>query len=465
MRIQRTEESCRKTVQLLLLIAAGIVIYPLSVFDGLFPGYGAYVTEKFFAVPCLLFVGSALGQRLTASARRCLLLSAAMILWFVTAQTQHWLSDMGTRNFGIFAVGYLLAFPFATVNRDSRGTGLKWIGSFYLAHSLLMVVFTGMLLLDAVPEMLAACVKWEGTRISVFSHPNGGGCMLMLGIGFSLYFMTLSGKKWEKCLMAVLTVLQFFALILTSSRTTILLVSAMVGGTLFFVLWDGGWKRFLIGAAAALAVIVTLFSLSRVLYDLHTEMQINKLILQMEQESEAHPEEDAGEQNQNLHYDEETGEYNISGTMVSVQGTLAQDMGTMNGRTYIWKAAFTALEDNPAIKTWGTEYVAAEISYRNIFPVVNAHNSWIQILMLLGMPAFALAMVFTLAAVWNIWKLMWRVHEDLSRKVAAMIVICILAASLLEVYLFTGEAIFSNFIFFLCTGYLIQWNAEASGKG
>ena len=108
--------------------------------------------------------------------------------------------------------------------------------------------------------------------------------------------------------------------------------------------------------------------------------------------------------------------------------------------------------------------MAAELSYRNPFPVVNAHNSWIQTMMLMGIPGCLLAVVFTLVAVWNLWILMWRKQEDLRRKVVAMIVICLLLAGLLEAYLFTGELLFTNFVFLLCMGYLIQWNAETAGK-
>lgn len=274
---------------------------------------------------------------------------------------------------------------------------------------------------------------------------------MMLGIGFSLYFLAQVNKKWAKGIFAVLTALQFCVLSLTNSRTTILLACALLGGTLFFVIWNGTWKRFLAGAAAAVLVIAVLFSFSGALFKFHSEAQLNRLLEQ----------EEAYDDNQFVYVDEESGEYVLAGSEGTGQGNLSQDMGTLNGRTYIWEAAFTALQDNPDLKTWGTEFVAAEISYRNYFPVVNAHNSWIQTLMLLGVPGCVLALVYTLIAVWNLWTLMWRKSEDLSKKIVAMIVICLLAAGVLEAYLFTGDLLFTHFIFFLCIGYLIQWNVEA----
>ena len=455
MKLSENGKNSSKNIQLLFLIAAGIVIYPLIVVDCLFPGYGAYIRQQYMIVPCLLFFGSAVSRQLTPLARKVILLSVAMVAWFVVAQTQHWLAGMGSRSFGIFIVGYLLALPFASVTEDASGDGLKWIGRFYVAYSLVMVVLAGILLLDVVPAALAAHVKWDGARLSVFAHPNGGGCILMLGVCFSVYFLTRAETKGRKWTWGVLTALQFGGLALTNSRTSILLSCALIAGTLFFSVWDGSWKRFLAGAAAALAVILVLFSLAGTLYDLHSQAQINKLIRQyMEQPEGAFTEQ------QKLVYGE-NGEICIAGSDTAKQGELLADAGTLNGRTEIWQAAFSTLEDNPGIRIWGTENYSAEISYRNRFPAVNAHNSWIQVTLLLGIPGGLLALLYTLIAVWNLWKVMWRKQEDISRKVVAMMVICLLAASILEAYLFDGDTIFTKLLFFLCTGYLMLWNAEA----
>lgn len=445
-----------KKLQMLYLIMAGIVIYPFMLIVTLSSGVRFYHAEEYMTLPTLLFLGAALNQKLTPLAKKCLLLSGVMVLWFVTAQTNHLLADMGNSAFGSFIVVYLLAFPYAAVTGDGqKHTGLKWIGGFYVAYSLLMTIFAGMLLMDIVPASMASGLKWAGTRAYLCAHPNGGACILMLGIGFSVYFMTQAQKRWTKNLWIVLTALQFFAQILTNSRTSIFLTCALFGGTLFFAMWNGTVKRFFAGAAAALTVMVVLFGASGVVFDLHSEIQINKII----QQTENNP-------NENLHYDEATGEYSVSSDIISAQGTLAEDMGTLNGRTYIWKAAFTALQDNPAIKMWGTEYAAVEISYRNIWPVVNAHNSWIQILMELGIPGFLLAVVYTLVAIWNLWTLVWRKQENLCKKVVALLVVCILLASIMEIYLFTGETsgTYVNFVFFLSVGYLLQWNTDASAK-
>ena len=456
MELQNNHGNPQKNLQFLCLITAGIVIFPFMILPMILPSFYFYQMEEYMAVPMLLFLGVTLGQRLSPLAKKCLLLSGMMVFWYVLVQTNHLQNHMGAKTFASFAVVYLLAFPYAVATEDGKEhRGLKWIGAFYVAYSVLMVIFGGMLLLDVVPETLAASVMWDGARASIFAHPNGGAFILLLGIGFTLYFLVKAQKKWAKAIFTVLVVLQICVQILTNSRTSILLTCALLGGTLFFFLWNGTWKRFLVGIAAALTVIVVLFSLTGSLFKMHSDYQIQKILEQGEQ----------GE-SQQIVFDEETGEYSLSGSDQSVQGDLQKDMKTLNGRTWIWLCAFESLQDNPTIKIWGTEYAAAEISYRLNFGVVNAHNAWVQILMEEGIPGLLLALVYTLVAFWNMWKLVWRKDEDLSKKIVAMITLCILLASVLEVYIFaTGmDSVFSNFVFFLCLGYLIQWNADAKAK-
>lgn len=492
MDLYRKEAESRKNIQLICLVAAGMVPFAAMLVDALFPGLGLYLAQKLIIVPCLLFFGSALTQPLSPMAKKGMLLSAVSVLWYAAAQLQHHLNHMETGNFGLFAVAYLLAFPFAMVTEDGEeNVGLKWIGGIHVAFSLLMAGLTALLLLEAVPSFLSSRVLWAGARASVFWHPNGSAFVLMLGIGFSLYFLAQQKNKWKKYAMGVLIALQFCTITLTNSRTTIFLSCALIAGTVFFAIWKGSWKQFLAGAVAAVAILAILLFAYNGLFDLHKQAQIDKLLKQEEQKTEQvqnqpapavtkpkaekqSTEEDQKtteeapktKNNQKLRVDKKTGEITIVGAGGTNQKSLSKDLGSLNGRTKIWKAAFSALRDNPVIGIWGTYYVSAEISFRNSFNVVNAHNSWIQALMLLGIPGLLVTVAYTVIAVWNLWALMWRKDEDISKKIVAMIVICLLLASVLEAYLFTGEDITNceNFLFFLCAGYLVQWNQNYRKK-
>lgn len=434
---------------MLFLLACAGPAFLFMVFDAFFPGLGYFLAERYFPVPSLLFFGSALTQRLSSSAKAGVILAAVAVLWFSAVHVQHHLSGMGTSPFGYFMVAYLLAFPYASVTEDGEeNTGLKWIGIISVGCSLLLALFAGMLLLDLVPEVLASEIFWDGARLNAIWHPNTGACNFMIGIGFSLYFFFRTPGKWTKVLCILTMAVLFGSLVLTNSRTTLLVTGALIGGAL--LLKNGSRKHFLIGAVAIVVVIVALFLLSGTVFDLHTEARIDKL-LSMEAEN------DEASASQTLWIDDESGEVRLQGQ--SGQGAFTHDMWTLNGRTPIWRAAFTVLQDNPTFKTWGTEYVAEEISYRINFSVAHAHNSWIQVLLRLGVPGLLVALAYTGIAIWNSMVLLWRKEAKVTQRLVAILVLCILMASFLENYLFVCElsTLFVNFIFFFCTGYLHEW--------
>ena len=480
-------ESNAKNIQLLYLLLGGGTVYLFVYIEAVFGGMGYFLAEKYLPVPCLLFFGSALTQRLSPMAKKSLLLSAVTVLWFAITQLQHELTGMGLRSFGIFAFVYLLGFPYAAVTEDGKASsGLKLMGKVYVASAMISVLCTALLVADAVPERLAGAIGYDGARVVALWHPNVGACALLLGIGFSLYFLVSVEKKWMKALLVSMIVLEFVAMVLTNSRTSILLSCGLMGGTLFFRIWKSGWKRFFVAFAAAVAAILLLFFLYDSMFDWHTQNRINDLLAQVETtasavQSPAAPafdeaipsetvpvtaEEVSGETipevPSGLKIDKNTGEVTLA--TGSGQSELSHDMKTLNGRFSIWKATIQALQDNPDIQRWGSEYAYMEISYRNSFRVGHAHNAWLQTWILLGTPAFLMSLVYTLVAVVNAVWLMFRKNMELNKKIVALMVMCMLAAGILEPYLFVGEMTtsFVNFLFFFCTGYLMQWNVDAS---
>lgn len=474
------ETPSEKNMQLLFLLAAGILEYLFITMESLFSYIGYYLTEDYIIVPCLLFVGVALTRNLTRSAKRDLCLSSAMVIWFVIVQIQHKISWMEPHPMGTVFFVYLMAFPFASVTEDgSKHAGLKMIGRIFVAASLVLVLYTVLLLLDCVPSVLAPYVYWDGARLHALWHPNIDACIFMIGIGLCMAFAFQAPTRGKKLLLVAAAVAQFMAMALTNCRTSLLMTSAFVGGVAFFAINKGGWKRFAAGLAVALVVMGSLFAISGTLYDLHTEHQIAKLIAQREekvqeasketsapvQETTAATEKTAvstEETTQKLKENKQTGEITISGE--NGQGTLSNDLRTLNGRTGIWKSALTAIRDNKSLLLWGTEYVGITISSYNRFDVVHAHNSWMEVLMRLGLFGLLGALVFTWIAVSSAAVLLWRRDVEMWKKIIAMLVLCIMVAGFLEPYLFITNVYyhFIDFMFLFCTGYLAQWREQLS---
>lgn len=470
----------------ILLLVVGLMELQLITMEGLWGYVGYYLVENYLVVPGLLFLGIALTQGLTWPAKEKLILGALASAWFVVVQVQHRMNQVDTFPFGMLFFAWLMAFPFAAVSGDEeKNTGLGMIGKLFAAASLILAAYTLLLVLDCMPAFLAPFVFWDGTRLHAMWHPNVSACIFMIGIGFCLSFWFQSKTVMGKALLGAAVAAQFLAMALTNCRTTLLMTCALIGGTLFFaILRKGGWKRLLAGFAVALVVMVGLFTLSSTVYERHAQAQTAKLtaLLREEEEQEAvaaaeipaetqaaammessaaaEPEIPAS---QNYSVNSNTGEVTIHG--VSGQGSLSNDLRTLNGRTGIWKAALTALRDQKSLLLWGTEYVGLAISVYNSFPVEHAHNSWMEVLMRLGIPGLLAALAVTWIAVRSAWVLLWNRQVDLWKKVMAMLVLCVMVAGFLEPYLFITRSYyqFIDFIFFFCTGYLDQWRRQVSG--
>ena len=273
-------------------------------------------------------------------------------------------------------------------------------------------------------------------------------------------------------------VLQLLAMALTNCRTTLLLTGALLGGTVFFrMIKGGGWKRFVLGLLAAAVLLVGYFKLSGMLFQWNNDRLLVAMSTSQGDGAPAVLVTDKAAYEEGVLGvevpDGETAEednllMNDEGVMIGQnwQGSLAGDMRTLNGRTDIWSSALKAIRDNKALALWGTEYPGTVISVYNPFPVLHAHNSWMEALMRMGLPGLLLSLVFTVISVWSAARLVLRRDTEVWKKTVAMTTMCVLAAGFLEPYLFITNVYYhvTDFAFFFLTGYLDCWREELSGK-
>jgi len=464
------EGTSEKNIPMLLLLAVGIVEFLFITLESLFSGIGYYLSETYLIVPCLLLLGYGLREKQTPFVRRRLLLAGAAVAWFVFVQCVHKLSGMESHPMATVFFVYLMAFPFAVLSDDRKNAGLWWIGGMFVTASLVLVFYTVLLLLNLVPSGMEQVLFWNGARLNPLWHPNIAAGYWMIGIGFSLAFCVMARKNLTKVLLLAVIALQLLAMALTNCRTTLLLTGAMLGGTAFFLIWKGGWKRFVLGLLAAAMLLVGTFKLSGVIFQWNNDRLLAAISSAQGEEgpsvmvsdktayeegkvgAEAAAQENASEENF-LKNDE--------GVMIGQnwQGSLANDMRTLNGRTVIWKSALSAVRDNKVLALCGTEYVGIVISAYNSFPVIHAHNSWMEALMRMGIPGLLLALVFTAVSVWSALRLFFRKDTEIWKRIIVMMTMCLLAAGFLEPYLFITNVYYHvlDFMFFFCTGYLDFW--------
>ena len=447
------------------LAAAGLMEVVFITMAYLCASLGFYLAEEFLVVPCFLFLGHCLGKKLNGYTGSRLLLSVVMVAWFVVSQIHHRLNDMGSRSLATVFFVYLMAFPFAALADDRSHRGIRIIGSLFAAASLILVGYSGLLYVDRVPQVLADYVYWDGSRLTVLWHPNITAVYMMIGIGFSLVLRVMAKKRFVKVLLMIAVVLQLVAMALTNCRTILLMTGAMLGGTAYYqvirkVRKPEGKKVYeilkvviLLLVIAPLVLVIT-FKLSQKLYQSNND----HLVKSWYEEAESSGSMDKDSQLK----------LNKNGLISGNNGqrSLSEDMFTLNGRIYIWAAARRAIQDDPAVKWWGTEYGGLLISSYNWFSVEHAHNSWVEVQLLAGLPGLVAAVVFTLLAAFSALKLLLIPATELWKKIIAILTLCLMVAGFLEPYLFFAKTYFHaiEFIFIFCTGYLDYWCSSGIKK-
>lgn len=437
----------------------------------------------------LFWIASAILLR-RSHRRLPVMLPLIMVLWFLVIQSIPHTDQLHLRHFGFFFGVYLLAFPYAVVTGDAdRQTGLKTIAKYLIAAALVLVFQTVLLLADLVPAFLESEFKlyWQGARIHPMMHPNYAARVFLIGIAFCLgFFFQISGKP-RKALLLVAIALQFFALSLTNSRTVIPFACLLVGGTVFFVIFKGTPRQFLLGFITALAVTAALLLAYLGLFQWNSDR-----LAAAQCQSQAAEGIRAGASSDitdpisvpvvTLSAAPVRGSVSTlaaapavapspAPVIVSVnalqseggQHTLAQDMHNLNGRTTIWRAALQGLKEDPMILIRGADSIDALIGHTG---GLHLHNAWLQTLFQLGLPALAISLIFTVQAVWTSLYLLFHGKADLRKKIIAMLLLCLLVSAVSEPSLFCtgGKWHFADFVFFLCLGYAVQWRKQLSGK-
>ena len=479
MKLLQKEGIFGKKVPMLLLLAVCVIEFLFITQESRFSGLSYYLAENYVIVPCLLLLGWVLREKQTPFVRRRLMLAAAAIGWFVIAQCIHKISGMENHPMATVFFVYLMAFPFAAMTDDRENAGLRWIGGMFVASSLVLVCYTVLLLLGWVPAGLEPHVFWDGARLHPMWHPNIAASYFMIGIGFCLMFCA-QARNWPtRCLLLAAMAAQLMAMALTNCRTTLLLTGALLGGTLFFLIFKGSWKGFVLGLVTAAVVLVGTFKLSGMFFQWNndrllaaygasqaavpesteTEQLEMNAVVEIPAEEIPAAEEPAVETTApDLVIMEETGI--IIGD--NEQRDLSEDMRSLNGRTQIWEATFKAIRESKSILLWGTEYSGFMISRHHWFDVVHAHNAWLETLMRLGLPGLLISLVFTALSILSAAKLLLNKQTVMWKKIAAMMTMCVMATGFLEPYLFITNVYYhvTDFAFFFLTGYLDFWSSR-----
>lgn len=457
------KNTVRNKVAFFCLLAAGL-IEALSIIQLPFLNYPeTYVVETYLIVPCAMFFGAALMVKQDRKSCRELLIGLVCVTWFALLQVLHQITEQGARNLGFFASALLLAYPYSAVTDDcQRRRGLRLMGWLFTGAAVLLCLGGLMLKLEVLPANLGSVFFWDGVRLHAARHPNITACVLMIAIAFCLSQVFRFRTAWAKFGLSGLTVVFFCFQALTNGRTAIMLTSGMIALISLLPFYRKNWKRLLLILVAGAVLTLGLYTGATALF-YRNEAALKAAFYAQQAETRAEPSVPLEPQ---LEVTQETQPVSPASAEApaseaaptSGDRALEHQLRDLNGRLPTWKAAINALADNPSLLLTGKHYVGETLSYYRGSPIEHAHNSFLEITLWLGLPGVVMALYISFLVLRGGLRVLLS-DGDMEEKCIALLPLCLLACSLLEPILFTGneEYHFLNFVFFLCGGYLEQW--------
>lgn len=480
------EKQQKTTTAFWCLLAAAFIDFLIIVLGPFMDFY----LDEWLLIPSCLYLFAIYRQEKTKTAQKVLLLGGIMCTWYTITQLLHHCMGLQTRPLGMVLSVYLLALPFAAVLRDDR-RGLKLYMGVFLAAMVVVLILTVLATIDCVPRFIRHKVYFWKNGIIVMIHPSQLAGFLLVGIGFTLVALSLMKNLIKRILLLTLVGLLSITLVMTKSHTAMWMMYLLYSAYCFFAISRGGFIRFVTGVIAAVVVFVCSYSASQAIFQWYAResmarpqrfsyvnswddsaivIGVRDYIYDDSEKETAYAGwtfvfRSAGAEN----IDEE-----VQVKRFSLRNTLDKLLPSLNGRKGIWLDIYDVLKKDLKTIAIGTDYSGNYIVNNTGRDYPHSHNSWYDVLIALGLPGLLIVSLITAIAFWHIIIILFGKQFKLWKKCIALLEICLLALGALEPHLFLGGHYLaernslhpSDFTFFLCLGYMIQWRAmdKASRK-
>lgn len=336
-----------------------------------------------------------------------------------------------------FVYGAVLTFGvglplFQTLDGQAKD---RWLMGIMVAFGT-VAAFVGLISTYAcLRDRLIALPGMEGTigitmyRLYAFGrHPNEVGCMLNIGLLCWLTLLFRVRSAWVKMLCVLVLAPICFALSLTVSRTAIAIASLALGGScLVAVTKKKGWLRWIVGSGLMAAVCaVALYGMMTFIPQLLPSGATDVVIYQEHIEAGMYTQEELDA----IQADSEERDGHIW------QRDLTDGLGTFSMRTEIWQSGIAYIQQNPRTLLLGnTDGQVARIPYRALDrEIYHMHNTYLEILLLAGIPGLILYGFVLICFLWQAAKLFFSSDTPAWQRVLAATPVALLPCTLMEIY-------------------------------
>lgn len=403
-------------------------------------GLSLYILRAYAPLVVYVLLGCAL-YRGSIRLKSTWTVGLLMLLWYILSRI--FLGDTFLQRSAVtvadLAVLYALAFPFAQVSGD--GNKRRVLDILSLVYVLTMTVIAWMSIYLAVTGKSLTmpqsgydfAMSTSGRLYMLGQNPNHSAPLLAMALFLALYLLSCYRNKLWLIPGVIVIVGLYGALTLTVSRTAFIAATATFGylaGCLASkIKVKKLWLKTLVVAAIVLAGMLLAYKsldwVKELLFLLASTVQRGDLVF--------------------LAADRDM--------------TIAVD--NMSGRGMIYSAILQVLREEPKVLLFGNLDldVAAKISEVANYTYQHCHNSFLQVLMLMGLPGLLLVLWICVKLGLSVLKLLFAKDSAMAEKLLALVPVYFLVSSLAESLVFVpwmnlGWSLL-NFWFLLISGYII----------
>lgn len=456
------------TIQMLCLLLVGLLeVLAMCLGNFVYPEF-RHTAAEYINLIGIFYFAVTIRKPLSHTARNLLLLGLAFCLWPLAMQLRDFIFVLNPEHPDIrfpqntYFCEYLMMLSFgAAAQKDGQIRGFRLFGWFYIASSALLTLWAMPIGWGLIPEAIRKPGIWHILRLKLVWNELVLALIYMLGISMCLVYACMYRNLYLRIGLAVLACLEFIPLVLTDSRSVVMMTCCIFGGAAFVCIYRGNGKSAAAGLLAGLVITGACFAFSGEIYSRHVQNFMDASLEQQSETAAAAPEGEeteqigsAGDLQQYLtpeEYERER-EYRTSN----------KHLVEFGGRVSIWKGALRVLAENPRFLLFGVRDHQRCIPFRKDF-AYHAHNSWLETLMQLGIIGLAFACWLTYLAVRHAFSLVFLKKCPRYQKLVCVCMIGLMVSQLVEVYLFIGSypSNFANMLFLFCLGYLICWDQAA----
>ena len=424
-----TETKIRKTFFTLLMAFTACALALLFLSEE----RGTLVISHYVCPLVFAFAGMTLLEGSTRQ-KTAYWIGSAFVAWFAVSRIllkELYLDDSFT-TFACQSCTYLFAFPFAYNAKSKNGLRIAsviwiivyslvaWIGVFSAVYSqnITLPLFKTEILMD--PKEL---------RLYAGGHPNFAACMFMLAFMLAVWFAAQLRTRCKLFPFLLACIGCYAGIALADSRTVMIQIACFSAGLAFTRVTHtplkNNWKKYLLASLAGIICLVVVFAG----FD-----WVKLSVTALANNVTAHAEE-------------------VEKQVVAKRVLLDT---TLTGRTYIYRKLIQLIQQQPRIFLAGMRNSELTRTILKATRTFHAHNSYLQTLLHMGLPALLMAFYFTVMAVWKSLKLIFNSRAAWTDQILAIMLLAFLLGTLTEPYLFSDFSLNANFPFFLILGYVLE---------